>query len=60
GSGGPGGPSVCVYYLGSAPMITGLTCVRGGGGTGGGGGRGGAGDAPDGATGFSEDVRAGM
>ena len=61
GSGAPGGPSVCVYYLGAAPMISGLTCMRGGGGSGGGGGRSGTlGDAPNGATGLSEDVRAGM
>jgi len=61
GSGAPGGPSVCVYYLGAAPMISGLTCMRGGGGAGGGGGRSGTlGDAPNGATGLSEDVRAGM
>ncbi|MDO9022308.1 MAG: hypothetical protein Q8S73_06110 [Deltaproteobacteria bacterium] len=57
GGGGAGGPSVCVYSMGPAVMVSATTCARGGGGPGSPGGRGAADDAPMGPPGVSEDIR---
>jgi hypothetical protein len=56
GGGGAGGPSVCVYSVGTAPVTTSMTCMRGGGGPGSLGGNGGAGAGNNGPPGLSEDT----
>lgn len=58
GAGGAGGPSICVAYVGTTPVMTGVSpCSRIGGGNGGSGGFGALGQAPSGPSGFTADAR---